>query len=127
MSQKYINSGKTLVVTAGADVVSGQFIKIGSLVGCCKKDALSGSAVPVDIEGVFDAPKTTGQTWDQGQSLYWDDSAKKFTTGSASDANLPAAVAAYPAGSGAATAPVLLFPGIGGIVAAIANRVKALE
>lgn len=39
-----------------------------------------GDIAIVKLEGTYACPKATGQAWAQGALLYWDNTAKNFTT-----------------------------------------------
>lgn len=56
----YIQSGDILTVTAPANVVSGQLIKVGGIIGVCASDADSGDSVEVQTKGCFRLTKATG-------------------------------------------------------------------
>ena len=78
--KNYLEAGSTVVVTAPEDVSSGEFIKVGSLYGVAPVAASSGAAVVLNRSGVYELPKVDDAAWTQGQKLYWDAGAKKFTT-----------------------------------------------
>lgn len=70
MAKNFIQDGRTLTVTAPADVVSGALVKVGVLCGVAQHSALSGAPVSIDLEGVHDLAKTSAQAWTQGQAIY---------------------------------------------------------
>lgn len=80
--KNFVQNGDALDLIAPAGgVVSGGFYLIGGLLVCAATTAAAGEIFVGDRKGVFkDAPKTTAQAWAQGAVLYWDDTAKKFTT-----------------------------------------------
>lgn len=105
--QNFLSSGKSLgVVAPTGGVTAGQAIKVGSLVGVVHGSAAEGETAVVSLKGVYTLPKATGAAWVQGDTLYWDDTAKKFTKTSTS--NTFAGYAAADAASGDATGNVLL-------------------
>jgi len=59
------------------------------------------------VSGLIEYDKATGAAWTPGDTLYWDDSAKKFTKTSAG--NTPAGIAAESAGSSDTTGMILLL------------------
>lgn len=78
--KNFLENGDTVVVTAPEDVSSGEFIKVGELYGVAPVAAVSGDPVVLDRKsGVYRLPKVTGTAWVQGQKLFWDAGAKKFT------------------------------------------------
>lgn len=93
--KNFIQEGNAIDVVAGAAVVSGQPLLVGaSLFGICGADAASGQTVAVWTRGVYSVPKATGQTWTVGATLFWDNTAGKFTSVSNSTAKVAAAVTA---------------------------------
>jgi predicted RecA/RadA family phage recombinase len=75
----------TLVAPDGG-VVSGGVYKIGQLIVVAVATVAAGSNFEGKRIGEFSGmPKATGQAWSQGATLYWDNSAGKFTTTSSSN------------------------------------------
>lgn len=81
MAQNYIECGDVFQYTnaTGATITAGTVVKIGSVVGVALVDIADGATGSVMTEGVFSLPKATGAGWSVGDTLYWDDTAKKFT------------------------------------------------
>ena len=79
MATNYVQEGKTLNYTAGADITSGQFVLIGTIGGVAKTDIANGKTGAVHVCGVFSIPKATGAVT-QGAKLYWDESESEVTT-----------------------------------------------
>ena len=77
--KNFLQIGDTVVVTAPEAVDSGEFIKVDELYGVAPVAAENGADVVLHRKGVFRLPKVTGTAWTQGQKLFWDASAKKFT------------------------------------------------
>lgn len=109
MATNYVQEGKTLNYTAGADITSGQFVLIGTIGGVAKTDIANGKTGAVHISGVFSIPKATGAVT-QGAKLYWDESESEVTT-TATD-NTLIGVAAAAAASGDSNVHVLLNVGL---------------
>jgi len=109
MATNYVQEGKTLNYTAGADITSGQFVLIGTIGAVAKTDIANGKTGAVHISGVFSIPKATGAVT-QGAKLYWDESESEVTT-TATD-NTLIGVAAAAAASGDSNAQVLLNVGL---------------
>jgi len=100
--KNYISNGKEIEITLGADIVSGAPLLIGDILGVAVKDGANGdTGFPMAIEGVFTLPKTTSDTFDPGQILFWDDSGKKLTE--TASTNKPVAISMETAGSSATT------------------------
>lgn len=100
--KNFLQSGETLEVTAPYNVTSGSGVLVGKLFGIANNDALSGSPVNIKRTGVFTHAKTSAQAWTQGADLYWDDTAKVFTTTATSNTLVAKAAlaAANPSGVG---------------------------
>jgi predicted RecA/RadA family phage recombinase len=109
MATNYVQEGKTLNYTAGADITSGQFVLIGTIGGVAKTDIVSGKTGAVHVCGVFSLPKASGAVT-QGAKLYWDESESEVTT-TATD-NTLIGVAAAAAASGDSNVHVLLNVGL---------------
>lgn len=104
--KNYVQHGHRLTLAAPYDVASGAGFKVGSIIAIAAYTALSGANVEGQVEGVFDVAKATGAGWSVGDAIYWDDSAKKFTT--TSSGNTKAGVAVLTAASGDTTGRVRL-------------------
>lgn len=68
----YLQSGDILTVTAPADVVGGQLIKVGGIIGVCASDAVSGAQVEIQTCGVFRFTKATGFVPAAGDVAFFD-------------------------------------------------------
>ena len=82
--KNYIQPGETLTVTAPGTTISGQLVVVGSIVGVANADAATGEAVEVDVEGVFELPKVSGDNITAGVKLYWNGTALTITAGTGS-------------------------------------------
>jgi len=103
----YVQPGNMLeFVAPSGGVTSGTPVKIQSLVVIPAVDAAEGDPFNALVVGVVDAAKATGAAWAIGEKVYWDDSAKKFTT--TSGGNTLVGVAAAAAVSADATGKVRL-------------------
>jgi len=95
----FVQPGDVLTLTAPAGgVVSGTAYLIGGLVVVAEATAAATEKFPARTAGVYTLAKATGQTWAEGAKLYWDDTAKKFTTTSTSNTFAGHAVAAAATG-----------------------------
>jgi predicted RecA/RadA family phage recombinase len=92
--QNYIQSGEVITLAAPYDVASGAGLLVGTIVGIATGAALSGTPVEVKLEGVVDVAKVSAQAWTAGATIYWDDTAKNFTTTSTSNTKVGVAVQA---------------------------------
>lgn len=76
-----ITNGKSIeVTTPSGGYTSGQPVKVGSLVGISANTYVQGQKAVLRLVGVVLVPKTASQAWTAGAMLYWDDTAKSFTT-----------------------------------------------
>ena len=105
MASNYIGPKSPVTVLAPAAVIAGQAIVLsglGGIVGICGAAAGSGEIVALHIEGQFSVPKVSAQAWAAGQKVYWDDTAKLFTTVSTSNTlcGFAVAIAANPTSTG---------------------------
>lgn len=96
-----------LIAPAGG-VVSGKTVKINSIIAIPGTTKPEGQPFAGTVEGVFDVDAKTGQAWDQGVTVYWDDAAKVYTT--TADANTKAGYATAPKVAAAASGWVKLIP-----------------
>lgn len=108
--KNFIQEGRSLDLTApSGGVVAGKPVKIGAYVVIPSTSADEGETFAADVEGVFEVAAATHastQAWTECLTLYWDDTAKKFTV-TATD-NTKCAVAAAAKASTAATGMVRL-------------------
>lgn len=80
MAKNCVQPGNVLdLIAPSGGVVSGSFYKIGSLFGVATYTTVEGAVFPLARTGVWAVPKATGTAWAEGDALYWDDAAKKFT------------------------------------------------
>jgi predicted RecA/RadA family phage recombinase len=103
--KNFVQTGRLIPLTAPYTVTSGQGALVGSCFGVATTDCASGAEATFSVTGVFDLTKATGAIT-QGAKVYWDDTAKKVTTTSAS--NTLIGVATKAAASGDATVRVRL-------------------
>jgi len=73
------SEGVALDLVAPYDVASGAPFKVGAIIAIAAYAALNGAAVVGYTEGAYTVPKATGAAWSDGDTLYWDDTAKNFT------------------------------------------------
>lgn len=76
--KSFIQSGKVIDYTAGADIASGDVVPLAGHIGIAGDAIANGAVGPVWVEGVFELAKATGALAVDDQ-LYWDNSAKNLT------------------------------------------------
>jgi predicted RecA/RadA family phage recombinase len=106
----FIAEGCSLEYTAGSDLLSGAVVALGMGVGVLDTDIANGAKGTAHVRGVFSLAKATGTAWTEGDKLYWDAGASKFTKTALG--NKPAGFAHAPAASGDATGYVNLQPSV---------------
>ncbi len=105
----YLQPGDSLTLVAPAGgVVSGTAYKIGSLVVIATVTAAAGAAFVGKSTGVFSYAKPGSQAWTIGLKIYWDDTAKNFTSTVGTNTLVGVAVEAVGAGAGETTGKVRL-------------------
>lgn len=107
--KNFVQSGEVLDLTApSGGVTSGLAVKIGSVIAIAAVTAAASEEFAAAVTGVFDVAAATSQAWTQGALVYWDDTAKVFTT--TASTNQKAGVAVAIKDSAAATGRVRLIP-----------------
>ena len=77
----FIADGSTVTAPApAAGAVSGSAYKLGTLIGIAQTTQAVGTATAFAITGVYEVPKVNTEVWAVGDAIYWDDTAKKFTS-----------------------------------------------
>lgn len=104
--KNYIQDGNSITLPAPYAVTSGGGVLVGKIFGIAVADAASGAPVAIDRGGVFEHAKTSAQAWTVGALIYWDDTAKVFTT--AASGNTLVGAAAKAAANPSPTGKVLL-------------------
>lgn len=84
--------------STGATLNSGVGVLLGTLFGIVQNTVANGADGVMVTCGVFDVAKATGQTWSVGAAIYWDNTAKNFTTTTTSNTLVGKAVAAAQSG-----------------------------
>ncbi|MBM3655233.1 MAG: DUF2190 family protein, partial [Alphaproteobacteria bacterium] len=79
MSLNAIQEGEVITLAAPYDVVSGAGAQVGAIFGVAQITALSGVDVPLQRCGVWELAKVSAQAWSVGDTVWWDNSAKKAT------------------------------------------------
>lgn len=95
MATNMIQDGVVLEVTAPYAVTAGAGVQVGTkLHGIALAAAANGAAVRIATRGVWSVAKVSAQAWAVGDLIYWDNTAKLFTTTSTSNLLVGVAVAA---------------------------------
>jgi predicted RecA/RadA family phage recombinase len=92
--KNYVQEGSVVTLTAPYNVASGAGAKIGSIIAIACSTIASGVTGEFKTDGVFTVNKTSAQAWTEGLKIYWDDTAKEFTSTSSSNTLCGVAVAA---------------------------------
>ena len=75
MATNRVQQGKRITFDPGATVVSGQAVRIGTLLVICMTDGVSGTEIEGAIEEVYDIPKLDAAVIAIGDPVDWDSSA----------------------------------------------------
>jgi len=104
--ENFVQQGSRLTYLNGTsvDIDSGDVVLLTNRIGIAVVDIEADDSGEVQIEGVFELTKTTGQAWTVGQQLYWDATNSAVTT--TAGANQAAGVAAEIVASATATGNV---------------------
>ena len=106
--KNYVQPGNTITITAAGNITSGQLVVSGFLVGVANADAATGEQVELDINGVFELPKVSGDSFAVGNRLYWNGSALTNAAGTGSRAMV--GIATEAAGAGVLVARCAVIP-----------------
>ena len=101
MARTYIAAGDVLTLTAPTGgVVAGTAYLIGGMVVVAQSTVAQ--TLPFDgyVTGVHSMTKVGSQAWAEGALVYWDNSAKNFTTTATSNYRAGTAVVATGSGAG---------------------------
>jgi predicted RecA/RadA family phage recombinase len=109
MARTYIAAGDVLTLTAPTGgVVAGTAYLIGGMVVIAQETVAK--TLPFDgyVTGVHSVTKADSQAWTEGAVIYWDNSAKNFTTTTTSNFRAGIAVEAVASTGGLTTGKVRL-------------------
>jgi len=119
MAKNFIQPGNVIEYTPTADVVSGQVVKVGSLLGVALNDIPAGIPGQVQITGVFSVPKVSAASFTAGEPVMWNAASSAFDNVAAQpatgDVTGPCAVAFADAAAGQTTM-LVRFTGVPGTV-----------
>lgn len=68
--KNYVNSGEIVTIIAPRDVLSGELLVVGELVGFAQSDAAEGSLVALVAEGVYTVGVTADAAISVGDPIY---------------------------------------------------------
>jgi predicted RecA/RadA family phage recombinase len=117
--KNFVKHGDTMTITAGADLASGQVVRVGNLLCVAAGAIANGAQGTVAREGVFTVPKVSGAVIAQGETITWDASAAAFDDNAATPATgdvTGAAAVAYEAAGNGVTTLAVYFTGVPGTV-----------
>lgn len=100
--KNYVQEGDTLTLTAPYARSAGEAAKIGAIIGIACNDVANATEGEFAVTGVYDVAKVSAQAWAVGDKIYWDDTAKNFTTVTTSNtlAGVATAAAVNPSATG---------------------------
>lgn len=75
-----ICEGEVFNVLLSGTVAAGEVVEMGDLIGVAVSGGVSGDTIAVNTEGVYEVAKRTGESFTQGQKIYWDKSVNSLTT-----------------------------------------------
>lgn len=96
----YVQQGITDTILAPYAVLSGGGVKLGYKFGVAAYDALITAPVEISLMGIFDLTKDTS-TFNDGDTVYWDDTAKKCTATPTSNFSIGVTCLTQPDGTAA--------------------------
>lgn len=88
-----ICNGKVFNVAISETIAAGAVVEMVDMVGVAVSGGVSGDTIAVEVEGVFELTKATGESISQGQKLYYS-RANNNVTGNANPSASPGAVIA---------------------------------
>lgn len=95
--------------STGNTVMSGSLVIFGAMVGVAVADILDGEVGALDVEGVFELPKTAALVMTQGARAFINTTSKLLTS---TTSDVPVGVVFKSAAGSDSTAQVKLNPGI---------------
>lgn len=78
--KNYVAKGNVIDYIAPGAVTTGIPVIMTDMVGVPTISGVLNDVIPVEMEGIFELPKLTGEAWTVGQKIYWDGAAVKCTT-----------------------------------------------
>jgi len=90
--KNFIQPGDVVDIVAAGTLAAGAGLVVGTMFGVVMEAAVNGQRVALALTGVFDLPKTAGQTPAVGAAVYWDAGAGNVTTSSAGNTKIGVAL-----------------------------------
>ena len=91
--KNFIQTGTSLDLTAPRTLTSGEGFLVGSLFAIATTSATTDNELSGAIVGVFDLTKASGEAWNTGDPVHWNDTAHAVTTAAAGNTLIGCAVA----------------------------------
>lgn len=108
----YLHDGCTVQYTpSGSDVSAGDVIDLGDFVGVAVTDIDDGTQGTLQIKGAFRVTKKTGESWTQGDPVYYDAGTTSFSS-NVSYSEAVAGLCIADAATGDSTGDIVLTPGV---------------
>lgn len=76
----FYQDGKSIDYTPVGAVSAGDVVPLDSCIGIAKLDIAAGALGALAVEGVFQVDQADGETWSQGDAVYYDSTAEEFTS-----------------------------------------------
>lgn len=103
--QNFVQRGDVLPLTTPTAVEAGGVVIVGGFTGIAATNASAGGAVECALVGVFTVPKKVGESFSQGDALFWDAAAAMATLTQEGNTRLGTAASAALASAALASAP----------------------
>lgn len=99
MLTEFLQEGVSLDFVPATDVLAGDVVVLGELVGIVQRDTKAGELGSISVDGVYAMPKSTGTGTSMlaGVILFWNATTKLVTTNAAAGVNKMLGKAIWPA------------------------------
>lgn len=108
MPGNYHQSAESIDHTPTSDIAAGTCVLLGTIVAFFERAVLANELGTGKVAGVIKYTKAASQAWTIGAKVYWDDTAKEFTTTAGGNTLCGIAWAPAASGAGLVTGYVLL-------------------
>lgn len=105
MIARFVQEGKSIDYTPGADVAAGDVVVLTNIIGIAKLDIAANALGALTVIGGFEVAKPSDEAWVFGQRLFWDADNEQFTT---TNTGIPAGCAGADAAETATLGNLLL-------------------
>jgi predicted RecA/RadA family phage recombinase len=72
MEARFLHEGRTVDYTPETDIAAGSVVIQGSLTGIALRDLPAGQLGSLQVDGVFEIAKLSGDVFTAGTKVYWD-------------------------------------------------------